>query len=811
MDEFPLITDLAIILVSAGVMSVICRATKLPILLGYLFAGVLMGPYVPIVPRVHDMTSIDTWSEIGVIFLLFALGLEFNFKNLFKVGKTGLVTVVCIAAGMMTCCVGLGFLMDWQPVTSIFIGGMLSISSTMVIVKAFEELKLKGQPFTHVVYGVMVFQDILGIILMVILPMIAASGDSILQSVSTTAMRVTFFLVLWFVGGIFIVPTMLRKLKNYLSDEILLIISLALCFGMVMLASTAKLSTALGAFTIGSILGATGYAHHIENLVTPLKNLFGAIFFVSIGMLVNPWAIFDNWHILLILLALLLVLNPVIGSAAAFFTGKSLRNSLRAGACYGQIGEFSFILATLGGKMNVLSGDIYPVIIMISAITMVTTPTMLKLSARVVDPVAKLLPENKRYRVDEDRQQTQKTPNRRFVLLKQFVLETFILSMILLGIIAFFGGFIEPLLRSFMLDHWEETRNIVSFGSFDASKILDVSSISYAQMISQSVCIVITLLTMMPFLSALILRRHKLNRAFTVLLIRGAGENLFRSLQIVRVIVTASFIIFALSAHSPFVGWINAALCMVILFIVCYFNIIFSNYMRLERQFLLNYNEADDESDLPDERHMSVGSLPSITAGAWLSAGFSVARYVVDEDSPFLDKSLIDLDLRALHGLRIIRIERTYNEVINIPPGQEVLQFGDTVYIAGYDSDIRLLQEDPYHISAKELHIQTMRQFSQDVKERNDDTGLRCIQIPIHKDSGYANKTLRTSGISVAHKCLVIGIETNGRVEMDLKPDDVFVPGCRLWVVGEADNLSNVLADNIPTAEPGADAVPVAG
>ena len=340
MDEYPLMTDLAVILISAGVMSVICRAVKLPILLGYLFAGVLMGPHVPLIPGVHDMASINTWSEIGVIFLLFALGLEFNFKNLFKVGKTGLVTVLCIATAMMLSCIGIGLLMEWQTVTSIFIGGMLSISSTMVIVKAFEELKLKGQPFTHVVYGVMVFQDILGIILMVILPMIAASSGSILESVSTTAMRVTFFLVVWFVGGIFLVPTLLRKLKKYLSDEILLIISLALCFGMVMLASAAQLSTALGAFTIGSILGATGQAHHIETLVTPLKNLFGAIFFVSIGMLVNPGAIIDNIGILLILLPLLLLLNPIMGTLAAYFTGKSLRNALRAGACYGQIGEF---------------------------------------------------------------------------------------------------------------------------------------------------------------------------------------------------------------------------------------------------------------------------------------------------------------------------------------------------------------------------------------------------------------------------------------------------------------------------------------
>ena len=793
MDEYPLMTDLAVILISAGVMSVICRAVKLPILLGYLFAGVLMGPHVPLIPGVHDMASINTWSEIGVIFLLFALGLEFNFKNLFKVGKTGLVTVLCIATAMMLSCIGIGLLMEWQTVTSIFIGGMLSISSTMVIVKAFEELKLKGQPFTHVVYGVMVFQDILGIILMVILPMIAASSGSILESVSTTAMRVTFFLVVWFVGGIFLVPTLLRKLKKYLSDEILLIISLALCFGMVMLASAAQLSTALGAFTIGSILGATGQAHHIETLVTPLKNLFGAIFFVSIGMLVNPGAIIDNIGILLILLPLLLLLNPIMGTLAAFFTGKSLRNALRAGACYGQIGEFSFILATLGVKQGVLTDGTYPVIIMISAITMVTTPSMLKLSARLVEPIGRLLPENKRYRIEEEPQKIKKSTNRRFVLIRHFAIETFILSILLIGIISFFDGFVEPNVRSLIQSQWEQSTHLVTL------PYLDPHSMSYAQIISEGLCTALTLLCIMPFLSAMILRRHKLNRVFTVLLVRGTGEGMFRTLQIIRIGVVALFILFALATHSPFFYAIDLGLGAVVLFIVCYFNIIFSNYMRLEQQFLLNYNEADDDSEVVEERNDSIASMAGITAGAWLSASFSVARYTIDEDSSFLDKTLIDLNLRALHGLRIIRIERGEHEVINIPPGKEMLLLGDTVYIAGYDSDLRLLRDDPYNISDKKLHIQSMRQFSQDVKERNDETGLRCIQISIQKDSGLANKTLRNSGISGRNKCLVIGIETNGRVEMDLKPDDVFEPGCRLWVVGEADNLSNVLAENIQT------------
>ena len=430
---------------------------------------------------------------------------------------------------------------------------------------------------------------------------------------------------------------------------------------------------------------------------------------------------------------------------------------------------------------------------MISAITMVTTPSMLKLSARLVEPIGRLLPENKRYRIEEEPQKIKKSTNRRFVLIRHFAIETFILSILLIGIISFFDGFVEPNVRSLIQSQWEQSTHLVTL------PYLDPHSMSYAQIISEGLCTALTLLCIMPFLSAMILRRHKLNRVFTVLLVRGTGEGMFRTLQIIRIGVVALFILFALATHSPFFYAIDLGLGAVVLFIVCYFNIIFSNYMRLEQQFLLNYNEADDDSEVVEERNDSIASMAGITAGAWLSASFSVARYTIDEDSSFLDKTLIDLNLRALHGLRIIRIERGEHEVINIPPGKEMLLLGDTVYIAGYDSDLRLLRDDPYNISDKKLHIQSMRQFSQDVKERNDETGLRCIQISIQKDSGLANKTLRNSGISGRNKCLVIGIETNGRVEMDLKPDDVFEPGCRLWVVGEADNLSNVLAENIQT------------
>lgn len=797
MHEYPLITDLALILIAAGITSVVCRKFKLPILLGYIIAGVLTGPHVSLLPNVHDMQNIETWSEIGVIFLLFALGLEFNFKSLMKVGKSGSITVAFIVFGMMAATIGVGHFLDWSLNTSIFMGGILCISSTMVIVKAFEELNLKGKHFTNIVYGVEIMEDIVGILLMVILSTIAISGSSgdggqLVQKISTTSMRVVFFLVLWFVGGIFLVPTLLRKLKKYLDDEIIMTISLALCLGMVMLAERSNLSTALGAFTIGSILGATTEAQRIEHLMTPIKNLFGAIFFVSVGMMVVPSSILEHWPTLLLLLGIELLINPILGTIGVFVSGKSLHDALNAGACFGQIGEFSFIIAKLGVSLAVLDEFTYPIVITISAITMITTPYVMRFSEKLVGPVSKLLPERLKYRIEGERESEGKGPSRRSVMIKHFVAETFILSMLLLGVVTFMHGFVDPNLRDFIAKHWDDVD---------------------AAFISQVACMVVTLIAMTPFLSALILRRDKLNRAFMIVLLRGGSENILLTLQILRVIVAAGFIAFALYMGSPFPLWVDAIVGTALLIFVVRFELVFMNYVRLERQFLLNYNEvelSEQENSTQVDDAESLDSLTELPAVNLFSSDFSVGTYKIDESSPFRDKSLIDLNLRAEHNLFIIRIERVEDPDVNIPVGQEILRIGDTIDIIGRTADLAALSRAPYDIPAKEIHMCGIRQYSREMQERRSSAAnLRCLCIPIHAKSGFAGKTLRTAGIGRNTRCLVIGIETCGRVEMNPNPDVVIAPNSRLWVIGESDDLAVLLEDNLTTA--GHSPAPAAG
>ncbi len=784
MSQFPLIADLALILVAAGCTSIICKLTKLPVIVGYLLAGLLTGPYISILPSVTDNDSIHTWSEIGVIFLLFALGLEFNFKSLLKVGKTGAITALSILFGVMLASFGLGGILDWSTTQSIFMGGMLAISSTMVAVKAFEELMLKGQPFTHIVYGVEVVEDIVAILLMVILPMLALSqSESLAREVSSSIMRVIFFMSLWFLGGIFLVPSLLRKLKSHLTDELLLIISLGLCLGMVMLAEKAGLSTALGAFVIGSILGTTTEAHRIETLMAPLKNLFGAIFFVSVGMLADPSVILDHWGTILMAMAVVIIIQPIMAMIGVFASGRGLRDSVHAGLSFGNIGEFSFIIASLGIAKGVLDDYLYPVVIVVCVITTISMPMVLKRAGWLTEKLEKILPEKIVNRADNSETESEhKSPNRRAILLKQFIFETFILAVLNIGIIALISGFIEPKVDAYAagIDY------------------------EYAGLISRGICFGVMLLCMMPFLSALIVRRSNMQRAFFVVLLKGDQRNLLNTLRMIRFLVVIALIAFAVIAYSPFDRIVSIAIGVAVLLIVTYFKGIFSNYIRLERQFLFNYNEVELAEQEEGDRSSGdeLASLTNIREGDWLSGDLSVARVRIDEDSPFLDKTLKSLNLRAKHGLFIIRIEHGDEFSDNIPAGDAKILLDDTIFIVGKIEDLKSLTRAPYDISMKKLHIQSMRAFTRGLSERRtDEANLRCIAIPIHDDSGFAYKTLRESGIGERNKCLVIGIEVDERVEMSPKADTIFNPGCKIWVVGEANSLSTLLEDNLKMPE----------
>ena len=389
-ENLRLVADLALILTSAGVVTVIFKLLKQPLVLGYLVAGFLVGPHLHIFPTVTAVAEVEVWSEIGIIFMMFAVGLEFSFKKLMSVGSKAFITAFIGIIGMIGVGALLGLVMGWGVMESIFLGGMLSMSSTAIIVKAFDDMELKGKSFASLTMVVLIIQDIVAVVMMVLISTVAASknsapGKEMLMSI----VKLVFFLILWFVIGIYLIPTLLRKFKKYINDENLLIISIGLCFAMVIIANQVGFSSALGAFVIGSILSETAESQRIEHLTESIKNLFSAIFFVSVGMMIDPQILLEYWKLILALVIITLVVKAFVCSASALVAGANLEDSVKSGFTLSQIGEFAFIIASVAVAQHVMPSHIYPVIIASSVITTFTTPYWIKLATPVYNGLEK--------------------------------------------------------------------------------------------------------------------------------------------------------------------------------------------------------------------------------------------------------------------------------------------------------------------------------------------------------------------------------------------------------------------------------------
>ena len=401
-ENLSLVSDLALILTSAGIVTVIFKLLKQPLVLGYLVAGFLVGPHLHIFPTVADTADVEVWSEIGIIFMMFAVGLEFSFKKLMSVGSKAFLTAFIGIVGMLGVGALLGLIMGWGVMESIFLGGMLSMSSTAIIVKAFDDMKLKDQPFASLTTVVLIIQDIVAVVMMVLISTVAASKNSAPgKEMLLSIVKLVFFLILWFVVGIYLIPTLLRKFKDYINDENLLIIAIGLCFAMVIIANNVGFSSALGAFVIGSILAETAESQRIEHLTESIKNLFSAIFFVSVGMMIDPQILVQYWKLILSLVIITLVVKAFVCSASAVVAGANLEDSIKSGFTLSQIGEFAFIIASVAVAQHVMPDYIYPVIIAASVITTFTTPYWIKLATPVYNTLDKRMSPKTKSALDE--------------------------------------------------------------------------------------------------------------------------------------------------------------------------------------------------------------------------------------------------------------------------------------------------------------------------------------------------------------------------------------------------------------------------
>ena len=453
-------SDLALILICAGVMTLLFKSLKQPVVLGYIVAGFLASPNMPYMPSVSDMHGIHLWSEIGVVFLLFALGLEFSFKKILKMGAAPIIAAIAIILGMMYVGSLAGHLFGWSEMDCIYLGGMLAMSSTTIIFKAFDDMGLRQQRFAGLVLSVLIIEDILAIVLMVMLSTLAVSKEFEGIQMLTSILQLGFFLILWFVVGIYFIPLFLKKAKPLMNEETLLITALALCFGMVVFASAVGFSAAFGAFVMGSILSETVEAKQIEHLVTPVKNLFGAIFFVSVGMMVDVALIIEYIVPILCIIAAIMLGQTILSTLGFLLSGQSLKTAMQCSFSLTQIGEFAFILATLGTSLHVTSDFLYPIVVAVSVFTTFTTPYMIRLAEPAYNVVARVLPakwiEKLEHNASSEAEEPETNEMRQLWRseFRIFVLIMLINSVLCLAVIAVMYYFGAPLIIDVLPEPW---------------------------------------------------------------------------------------------------------------------------------------------------------------------------------------------------------------------------------------------------------------------------------------------------------------------------------------------------------------------
>jgi len=725
----PLIVDLGLILGAGALMTLIFKKLKQPVILGYLLAGVLVGPNFSLFPTITDQKDIEVLAEIGVIFLLFSLGLEFSFKKLLKVGAAASVTAIIKVLFMLLLGYLVGMLLGWSSMDSIFLGGILSISSTTIIIRAFEELGVKGQKFSNLVFGILVVEDIVAVVLLVLLSTFGVTRHFAGQEMLTSIAKLIFYLVLWFVAGIFFLPSFLKMVKKYLNDETLLVTSLALCLLMVYLATRAGFSPALGAFIIGSILAETTQAERIEHLVKSVKDLFGAVFFVSVGMLIDPQMLI-NYAGPVLLISFITIAGKLISTTiGSIIAGQGLKTSVQAGMSLSPIGEFSFIIAALGVTLNVTSNFLYPIAVAVSAVTAFATPFLIRYSDPFYRWTDRVLPANVKsaiIRYGSGSQNIQVATDWQKLLRAKFY-NIILHSTIIISIIV--------LSSNYLIDAMHEKLNWSGWANQLAA--------------------VITLLVLLPFLWALAIKKVYTEETFRVW-----SEKRYRGsmilLQIFRILLAIFFIGFFL---DRFVSQELAYIMVIGLIVVLFFfsKRIQAFYFRLENRFLANLNDRETEQVLSTEPDLA----------PWDA---HMANFEIKPESSIAGQSLLSLGWREQFGINVAIIERGEHR-ITVPGRHEVIYPYDNLAVIGTDEQIEKFNQYLDFINTS-THITKTK------------TQVTLERITIGQDSPFLNLTIRNSGIREKTHGLVVGIEQNNERILNPESDYIFKEDDVVWIVG---------------------------
>ena len=743
----PLIADLALILICAGVMTLIFKKLKQPLVLGYIVAGFIASPHFALTPSVIDTASIHTWSDIGVIFLLFALGLEFSFKKIVKVGGPAVIAALTIIFGMIFLGFTVGSSFGWSKMDALFLGGMISMSSTTIIYKAFEDLGLSKKKFASLVMSVLILEDILAVVLMVVLSTVAVSSSFEGGELVKSILKLVFFLVLWLLVGIYLVPLILRKTRKLMNDETLLVFSLGLCFMMVVVAAKTGFSAAFGAFIMGSILAETLEAEHIEHLVKPVKDLFGAIFFVSVGMMVDPAMIGQHWLPILLITLTVLIGQPLFATIGVLLSGQPLKTAVQSGFSLSQIGEFSFIIATLGVSLGVTSDFLYPIVVAVSVITIFLTPYMIRLADPAYNLLYKHLPPkaiaflNGYAEAAEPRAGKDSLWRQYLAALVRLVVVNVVLCI---AICAIGFSMLLPLAEQWIPGVWARVTTAA-----------------------------VILLGMAPFLRALIIKKNK-SEEFTRLWEENRANRAPLVASIVlRVAIALGFVFYVLARlfHISVPLILLLALALVAAMIFSRWN---KKYSRsIERTFMTNLRSRDMRAEYLGEKKPEYASR-------LLDHDLHLADFDIPAEVEWAGAELRELNFGQRYGVHVVSILRG-SKRINIPKASNRIFPGDRIQVIGTDTDL-----EAFGAALACNQAETPEDYAR------EEMVLR--RLVVAEGSPFSGKTLVQSGIRNRYHCLVAGVE---KQDGDLHVPDAHIPlepGDVLWIVGEKQDIDVLMA-----------------
>ncbi len=743
MAEIPhLIQDLALILMVAGLVTLLFKKLRQPLVLGYIVAGFLVSPHMPYLMSVVDKADIQTWADIGVMFLLFSLGLDFSFKKILKMGMAPVIAALTIIFCMMALGTGVGTLFGWSRMNCLFLAGMLAMSSTTIIYKALDDLGLRQQRFAGLVMSVLILEDVLAIVMMVMLSTIARGanpdGSMMIESVG----KIVFFLVLWFVVGIFLIPPFLRKTRRLMNDETLVVVTLGLCCAMAVLSTTVGFSSAFGAFVMGSILAETIEADKITTVVEPVKNLFGAIFFVSVGMLVDPAILVSYAVPILVLVLTILVGQAIFGTMGFMLSGQPLKTAMRCGFSMAQIGEFAFIIASLGLSLRVISDFLYPVVVAVSVITTFLTPYMMKAAIPCYEIMERRLPRKWIRRLDHMgaiHHTTQTENNHWRALLKAMAWNVVIYSILSAAVVAIMLSIFLPFMRR-LLPGWE-----LHWWANGITGILTVAMIS-------------------PFLRSMIMKKNH-SEEFKALWTESRLNRLPLIFTVlVRVAIGAGFIFYICNYLSRFQNALIITIALVVVLLMALSRRLKHRSIRLERLFVQNLRSRDIAAQVSGKRR-------PLFEGHLLDRDIHISEFIVPVDSLWAGKTLAQLKLGNRFGVHVSSILRGSHR-INIPDGNMMLFVGDKLQAIGNDEQLNIMNAA--------MQAELLPEDA-DIEHRE----MKLQKLVITADSPLVGKTLKESNVRQRYNFMVVGVEEGQKNLTMINPNRRFEVGDIVWVVGE--------------------------